>query len=63
LLLGQEEITHVIDESFIGVVNTSSSPFKISHAPLYIDMQQSASFSNGSQISAPNGIFGEDCIN
>jgi len=53
-----EGITHVIDESFIGVVNTSSSPFKISHAS-YVDTQQSASFSNEPKISAPNGILGE----
>ncbi|CAI6371258.1 unnamed protein product [Macrosiphum euphorbiae] len=51
-----EGITHVIDESFIGVVNTSSSPFKVSDA-FYVDTQQSASFSNEPQISAPNGIL------
>ncbi|CAI6377606.1 unnamed protein product [Macrosiphum euphorbiae] len=51
-----EGITRVIDESFIGVVNTSSSPFKVSDA-FYVDTQQSASFSNEPQISAPNGIL------
>ncbi|XP_060846836.1 uncharacterized protein LOC132932270 [Rhopalosiphum padi] len=50
-------VTRFIDESFIGIVNTSSSPFKISNVSK-IDLQQSVSTPNESQqISAHNEIL------
>jgi len=58
-LLDLDGVTRFIDESFIGIVNTSSSPFKISNVSK-IDLQQSVSTPNESQqISAHNEILGK----